>query len=122
MSRLFVDKVVSKTYTILFISLLFYSILNIFFSYPIIQAKDTPLATLMHKKFAQPPNNTIPELTTREAVGKTTPSKQLTSYVVQYKNLCITSLDLKYDTNRTQRGGGGGGRKKIHPGKRNFNQ
>ena len=62
MLRVFLDKVVPKTYTI--------------------YAKDTLLATLMHKKLAQPPKNTIPVLTTREAVGKTTSSKHETSYGV----------------------------------------
>ena len=56
MLRVFLDKVVPKTYTI--------------------HAKDTLLATLMHKKFAQPPKNTILVLTTREAVGKTTNAQQ----------------------------------------------
>ena len=54
MLRVFPDKVVPKTYTI--------------------HAKDTLLATLMHEKFAQPPKNTIPVLTTCEVVRKTTPS------------------------------------------------
>ena len=63
MLRVFLDKVVPTTYTI--------------------HANDTPLATLMHKKCAQPPKNTIRVLSTREAVGKTTPSKHETSYGVQ---------------------------------------
>ena len=54
MLQVSLDKVVPKTNTI--------------------HAKDTRLATLMHKKFAEPPLNTIPVLTTREGVGKTTPS------------------------------------------------
>ena len=77
----FVDKVVPKTHTI--------------------HAKDTLLATLLHKKFAQPPKSTIPALTTREAVGKTTPSTHKTSYGVQYRLSCITGPDLEYDTDRT---------------------
>ena len=40
-------------------------------------------------------------LTTREVVGKTTPSKHETSYGVQYRNLCLTGPDVKYDTHRT---------------------
>ena len=48
---------------------------------------------LMHKKFE------IPVLTTREAVGKTTPSKHETSYGIQYRNLCI--VDPKYNTEHT---------------------
>ena len=54
----------------------------------------------MHKKFAQP-KNTIPMSTTREVVSKTTPSKHEALYGVQYKNLCITGPDVKYDTDRT---------------------
>ena len=50
---------------------------------------------LMHKHFS------IPVLTTREAVGKTSPSKHETSYGVQYKNLCIVGPDPKYNTDRT---------------------
>ena len=79
--RVILDKAIPKTYTI--------------------HAKDTLLATLMHKKFAQPPKNTILMLTTREVVGKITPSEHETSYGVQYRNLCITSPDVKYDTDRT---------------------
>ena len=52
-----------------------------------ISPKDTLLAMLMHKKFE------IPVLTTREAVGKTTPSKHETSYGIQYRNLCIVGPD-----------------------------
>ena len=48
-----------------------------------ISPKETLLAMLMHKKFE------IPVLTTREAVGKTTPSKHETSYGTQYRNVCI---------------------------------
>ena len=81
MLRVFLDKVVPKTYTIL--------------------VKDTLLATLMHKKFAQPAKNTIPVLTTREDVGKTTPSKHETSYGVQCRFLCIIGPDVKYDIDRT---------------------
>ena len=54
--------------------------------------KDTILAMLMHKKFE------IPVLTTREAVGKTTPLKHETSYAVQYRNLCIVGPHAKYNT------------------------
>ena len=61
----------------------------------------TLLATLMHKNFAQPPKNTIPMLTTLEALGKTTPNKHETSYGVHCRNLSITGLDLKYDIDRT---------------------
>ena len=43
-----------------------------------IQPKDTLLAVLMHKHFS------IPVLTAREAVGKTSPSKHETSYGVQF--------------------------------------
>ena len=50
---------------------------------------------LMHKHFS------IPVLTTREAVGKTSPSKHETSYSVQYTNLCIVGPDPKYNTDRT---------------------
>ena len=50
---------------------------------------------LMHKKFE------IPVLTTREAVGKTTPSKHETSYGIQYRNLCIFGHDSKYNTQHT---------------------
>ena len=50
---------------------------------------------LMHKHFS------IPVLTTREAVGKTSPSKHETSYGVQYKNLCIVGADPNYNTDRT---------------------
>ena len=56
MLRVFLDKVVPKTYTT--------------------HAKDALLATLMHKKCAQARKNTIPVLTARAAIGKTTtPSK-----------------------------------------------
>ena len=51
----------------------------------------------MHNKFAQPPKNTILVLTTRKAIGKTTPSKHETSYGVQYRSLCITDPDVTYD-------------------------
>ena len=57
-----------------------------------ISPKDTLLAMLMHKKFE------IPVLTTKEAVGKTTPSKHETSYGIQYGNLCIVGPDSKYNT------------------------
>ena len=40
-------------------------------------------------------------LTTGEAVGKTTPSKHETSWGIQYGNLCIVGLDLKYNTEHT---------------------
>ena len=40
-------------------------------------------------------------LTTRDAVGKTTPSKHETSYGVQYGNLCITGTHVNYDDHRT---------------------
>ena len=50
---------------------------------------------LMHKKFE------IPVLTTREAVGKTTPSKHETSYGIPYRNLCIFGHDSKYNTEHT---------------------
>ena len=49
----------------------------------------------MHKHFS------IPVLTTREAVGKTSPSKHETSYGVQYRNLCIVGPDAKCNTHRT---------------------
>ena len=49
---------------------------------------------LMHKHFS------IPVLTTREAVGKTSPSKHETSYGVQYRNLCIVGPDPKYNMDR----------------------
>ena len=60
-----------------------------------ISPKDTLLAMLMHKTFA------ILVLTTKEAVGKTTPSKHETSYGIQYRNLCIVGLDPKYNIERT---------------------
>ena len=50
---------------------------------------------LMHKHFS------IPVLTTREAVGKTSPNKHETPYGVQYKNLGIVGPDPKYNTDRT---------------------
>ena len=50
---------------------------------------------LMHKKFD------IPFLTTKEAVGKTTPSKQETIYGIQYRNLCIVGPGPKYNTEHT---------------------
>ena len=80
MLRVFPYKVVPKTYTI--------------------HANDTLLATLVHKKFVQPPNNTIPVLTTHDDVGKTTSSKHETSYRVPYRNLCNSSPDVKYITDR----------------------
>ena len=52
-------------------------------------------AMLMQKHFS------IPVLTTREAVGKTSPSKHETTYGVQYINLCIVGPDPKYNTDRT---------------------
>ena len=82
MLRAFLGKVVPKIYTI--------------------NAKDTLLATSMHKKFAQPPKNTSLVLTTREVVGKTTPSMHETLYGVQYKKICINGLNLKYDIDRTR--------------------
>ena len=54
-----------------------------------ISPKDTLLAMLMHKKFE------IPGLTTREAVGKTTPSKHKTSYGIQY---CTTPKEEPPDS------------------------
>ena len=75
MLRVFLDRVVPDAYRI--------------------QPKDTLLAVLMHKHFS------IPVLTTREAVGKTSPSKHETSYGVQYRNLCIVGPDPKYNTDRT---------------------
>ena len=57
-----------------------------------ISPKDTLLAMLMHKKFE------VPVLTTREAVGKTTPSKHETSYGIQYRNRCIVGPDPNYNT------------------------
>ena len=60
-----------------------------------ISPKDTLFAMLMHKKFE------IPALTTREALGKTTPSKHETSYGIQYRNLCIVGPDPKYNTEHT---------------------
>ena len=50
---------------------------------------------LMHNKFE------ILVLTTREAVGKTTPSKHETSYGIQYRNLCIVRPGPKYNTEHT---------------------
>ena len=50
---------------------------------------------LMHKHFS------TPVLTTREAVGKTSPSKHESSYGVQYGNFCIVNADPKYNTDRT---------------------
>ena len=75
MLRVFLDRVVPDAYRI--------------------QPKDTLLAVLMHKHFS------IPVLTTREAMGKTSPSKHETSYGVQYRNLCIVGPDPKYNTDRT---------------------
>ena len=46
----------------------------------------------MHKGFE------IPVLTTREAVGKTTPSKHETSYNIRYNNVCIVGPEPKYNT------------------------
>ena len=60
-----------------------------------ISPKDTLLAMLMHKKFE------IPVLTTKEAVGKATPSKHKGSYGVQYSNLCIVGHDTKYNREHT---------------------
>ena len=75
MLRVFLDRVVPDAYRI--------------------QPKDTLLAMLMHKHFS------IHVSTTREAVGKTSPSKHETSYAVQYRNLCIVGPDPKYNTDRT---------------------
>ena len=60
-----------------------------------IQPNGTLLAMVMHKRFS------IPILTTRQAVGKTSPSKHETSYGVQFRNLCIVGLDPKCNTDRT---------------------
>ena len=60
-----------------------------------ISPKDTLLAMLMHKKFE------IPVLTRGEVVGKTTPSKDETSYHIQHRNLCIVHPHPKYNTHRT---------------------
>ena len=65
-----------------------------------ISPKDTLLAMVMHKKYE------IMVLTTKEAVGKTTPSKTTpskheTSYGIQYRNLCIVGPDPKYNTEHT---------------------
>ena len=60
-----------------------------------IQSKDTLLAMLMHKHCS------ILVLTTREALGKTSPSKHEASSSVQYRNLCIVGPDPKYNTDRT---------------------
>ena len=60
-----------------------------------ISPKDTLLAMLMRKKCQ------TPVLTTRKAVGKTTPSKHETSYGIQYKNRCIVGPDPKYNTKHT---------------------
>ena len=60
-----------------------------------IAPKDPLLAMLMHKQFE------IPVLTTGEAVSKTTPSKQETSYGIRYRNLCIFGLDSKYNREHT---------------------
>ena len=57
--------------------------------------RDTLLAMLMHRKF------NVSVLTTREVVGKKTPSKHETSYGVQYRNLCIVGPDAKYNTEHT---------------------
>ena len=78
MLRVNLDKVVPKTYTL--------------------HAKDTLLATLMHKKFTHPPKNTNSVLTTCEAVSKIAPNKHKTSYEVEYRNLRITGPGVKYDT------------------------
>ena len=69
MLRVFLDRVVPDAYRI--------------------QTKDTLLAMLMHKHFS------IPVLTTREAVSKTSPSKHETSYGVQCRNLCIVGPNPK---------------------------
>ena len=60
-----------------------------------ISPKDMLLAMLMHKKFE------ITVSASREAVGKTTPSKHETSYGIQYRNLCIVGLDPKDSTEHT---------------------
>ena len=75
MLRVFLDMVTPKQYAI--------------------SPRDTLLAMLMHKKFE------IPVLTTREAVGKTTPSKHEISYGIRYRNLCIVGPDPKYNTEHT---------------------
>ena len=75
MLRVFLDRVVPDAYRI--------------------QPKDALMAMLMHKHFS------IPVLTTREAVGKTSPSEHETSYGVQYRTLCIVGPDPKYNTDRT---------------------
>ena len=75
MLRVFLDRVVPDAYRI--------------------HPKDTLTAMLMHKHFS------IPVLTIREALGKTSPSKHETSYGVQYRNLCIVGPDPKYNTDRT---------------------
>ena len=50
---------------------------------------------LMHKKFE------ISVLTTKEAVGKTPPSKHEISYSIEYKDLCLVGPDPKYNTEHT---------------------
>ena len=75
MLRVFLDTVTPKQYAI--------------------SPKDTLLAMFLHKKFE------IPVLTTREAMGKTTPSKHETSYGIRYRNPCIVGPDHKYNTEHT---------------------
>ena len=75
MFRVFLDTVTPKQYAI--------------------SPKDALLAMLMLKKFE------IPVLTTREVVGKKTPSNHETSYGIRYRNLCIVGLDPKYNTKHT---------------------
>ena len=60
-----------------------------------ISPKDTLSAMLVHKKG----ENRV--FTTREAVGKTTPSKHETNYGIQYRNLCIVRPEPKYNTEHT---------------------
>ena len=75
MLRVFLNRVVSDAYRI--------------------QTKDALLAMLMHKHFS-----TL-ALRTREAVGKTSPRKNETSYGMQCRNLCIVGPNPKYNTDRT---------------------
>ena len=61
----------------------------------VISPKDTLMAMLMHTKFEKP------VFTTKEAVGKTTPSKNETNYGIQCRNLCMFGPDSKYNTQGT---------------------
>ena len=60
-----------------------------------ISTKHTLLAMHMHRNFQ------IPVLTTREAVGKTTPPKHETNYGIHYRNLYIVGPDPKCNAEHT---------------------